>query len=200
MGFDAAPDRACLQKGDPAVTRIAELEPASMSGEQRRIYEEIGAGPRGRVAGPLSVWLHRPGLADPAQKLGRYVRYETALPARLSELAILVTARLWGSEYEWQAHKGHALKAGLSPKTVEAIRAKRRPDFETDDEAVVYDFAVSLDRERRVPDALYRRAVAILKEDGVVDLVGILGYYTLISMTINAFEIAPPPGQGRELD
>jgi 4-carboxymuconolactone decarboxylase len=170
-----------------------------MSGEQRRIYEEIRAGPRGRVAGPLSVWLHRPGLADPAQKLGRYVRYETALPPRLSELAILVTARLWGAEYEWQAHKGHALKAGLSPETVEAIRAKRRPDFETDDEAAIYDFALALNLERRVPDALYRRAVGVLKQDGVVDLVGVLGYYTLISMTVNAFEIAAP-GQAPELD
>ncbi|HSM20242.1 MAG TPA: hypothetical protein VK844_07740, partial [Hyphomicrobiales bacterium] len=100
--------RAILSPRRKAVftmTRIKQLDPAAMSAEQRRIHDEIKAGPRGRVGGPLSVWLRRPGLADPAQKLGLYARYGTALPARLSELAILVTARLWGSVYEWQAHK-----------------------------------------------------------------------------------------------
>lgn len=171
-----------------------------MTSDQRRIFDEIAAGPRGGVRGPLAVWLHRPGLADPAQKLGRYVRYESALPQRLSELAILITARLWGSDYEWQVHKDIALKAGLARETVEAIRSGKRPRFEKDDEAVVHDLATSLHEERRVPDALYARAVAILGQDEVVDLVGILGYYTLISMTINAFEIPPPRDRGRKLD
>ena len=182
------------------MTRIPDLDPRTMTGEQRRIFDEISAGPRGRVGGPLAVWLRRPGLADPAQKLGQYARYDSALPARLSELAILVTARLWGSEYEWHAHKAIALKAGLSPRIVEAIRANKKPVFEKDDEAVVHDFAMSLNLERRVGDELYARALAILGQDRVVDLVGVLGYYTLISMTINAFEIAAPQDQGPELD
>lgn len=189
-----------LKKGRHTVTRIAELKPAAMSGEQRRIFEEIRSGPRGGVRGPLAVWLHRPGLADPAQRLGRYARYDSALPPRLSELAILITARIWGAEYEWQAHKDIALKAGLAPEIVEAVRARKKPAFEKDDEAVVHDFVLSLNLERRVTDDLYARAVAILGEDRIVDLVGVLGYYTLISMTINAFEIAAPEGRRPELD
>jgi 4-carboxymuconolactone decarboxylase len=181
------------------MSRIADLNPATLSEAQKRVYDAIVAGPRGQVRGPLAVWLHRPELASRAQALGQYCRYETSLPARLSELAILVMGRHWNAEFEWWAHKPIALKAGLDAGVVEAIRTGTEPAFDNADEAVVYEFVRALHDRKQVPDALYRRAVEALGEGGVVDLVGIIGYYTLISVTIQAFEVAPPDGEPLEL-
>jgi 4-carboxymuconolactone decarboxylase len=146
------------------------------------------------------VWLHRPELAHHAQALGRYCRYETVLPPRLSELAILVVARVWGSEYEWYAHKPIALEAGVSRDVVEAIRAHAAPVFADRAEAAIYGFLIDLHRDRKVSDAVYAEAVAQLGEAGVIDLVGLAGYYTLISMTINVFQVTQPAGVPDELD
>jgi len=178
--------------------RIADLDPKQMTAAQRSAHHAIVSGPRGAVRGPLAVWLHRPELAYTAQALGRYCRYETSLPPRLSELAILVLARVWGSEYEWYVHKPLALQAGVSPQIVEAIR-NETPVFGDAAEAAVYTFLVDLHRDRKVSDAMYAEAVAQLGEAGVIDLVGIAGYYTLISMTINVFEVAPPADVPNEL-
>ncbi len=162
---------------------------SSMNENQRRIYDEIIMGRRGHIPLPLQVWLHSPELAGRAQKLGEFVRYETSLPARLSELAILVLARYWTAQYEWDIHKGEALKAGLDPTIIDAIAAHQQPHFALSDEQVVYDFAVALNENHHVPDDIYHMAVETLSEQGVVELVGLLGYYTLISMTLNVFEI-----------
>jgi 4-carboxymuconolactone decarboxylase len=176
------------------MTRIPDLDPAEMSTEQRTVYDAIATGPRKGVRGPLAVWLHRPELARHAQALGRYCRYETMLPPRLSELAILTLARIWGAEYEWYAHQPIAIKAGVSPEIAEAIRIGQPPHFAHADEALIHEFIVTLHRDRKVDDALYSRAVAVLSAQGVVDLVGIAGYYTLISMTINVFQVPIPEG------
>ncbi|MGF1631203.1 MAG: carboxymuconolactone decarboxylase family protein [Kiloniellaceae bacterium] len=181
------------------MTRLAPPEPAAMTPEQRRVYDAIASGPRGQVRGPLAVWLHRPSLAGPAQTLGQYCRYGSSLPPRLSELAVLVTAKVWRAEFEWWAHKQHALKAGLASAAIDAIRDGEDPVFESAEESVVYRFSTILNRERAVPDALYREAVDLLGEGGVVDLTGILGYYALISMTLKVFEIEPPAEARREL-
>ncbi|WP_083387228.1 carboxymuconolactone decarboxylase family protein [Salinicola sp. MIT1003] len=173
------------------MTRLSPPDQASLDQEQRRIYEAIMSSPRGRVGGPLALWLHRPELADRAQALGRYCRYETLLSARLSELVILVTARVWGAEYEWQAHEPKAREAGLPDAVIEAIRVNIEPDFEHHDEYVVYHFSREMQLKRRVDDRLYHEAVDVLGDMAVVDLVGVLGYYGLISMTINAFDVAP---------
>jgi 4-carboxymuconolactone decarboxylase len=180
--------------------RIPDLDPAAMDQAQRRVYDDIMAGPRKAVGGPLAVWLRRPQLADHAQALGRYCRYETSLPPRLSELAILTLARIWGAEYEWYAHAPIALEAGVAPALVEAIRTHATPVFTRRDEELVHTLLVALHRERQVSDALYARAVAELGENGLVDLVGLAGYYTLISMTINVFEVRPPAGTPNQLD
>lgn len=180
--------------------RIADLDPDSLTPEQRTVYDAIASGPRKGVRGPLAVWLHNPALAQQAQALGRYCRYDTSLAPRLSELAILVIARVWSSEYEWYAHKPFALEAGVSPEIVEAIRTHCPPTFTHDDESAVYDFITELHRERKVSDATYARAVGLLGETGVIDLTGIAGYYTLISMTINVFQVAQPAGAPNELD
>jgi len=171
----------------------------ALNEEQRQVYNAVAQGPRGGVRGPLALWLHRPHFAGYAQALGGYCRYNTALEPRLSELAILVTARAWTSEYEWFAHKTIAVEAGLPPDTVEAIRRGEDPNFVRDDEAAVHDFSRELHTKRKVGDATYRRAVQILGSDRVVDLVGLLGYYTLISMTINVFEIPLPEGEPEQL-
>lgn len=181
------------------MARIAIPDKDKMTGAQRRVYDAIVSGPRGRVEGPLAVWLRRPELAARAQALGQYARYDSGLPPRLSELAILATARAWTAQFEWWAHRDIALKQGVAPHIVEAIRRDEEPEFEKDDERVVYAFAMALHRQRKVPDALYCEAVAALGEDLVVDLVGVLGYYTLISMTINAFEVDIPDGSPPQL-
>lgn len=173
--------------------RLSAPDPASYDWRQSEVSEAIASGPRGGVRGPLAVWLHRPELAARAQDLGRYCRYDTVLGDKLSELAILVTGRIFGSEYEWQVHKGFALKAGLSPDVIEAIRQNRRPEFDEPAQELVHDIARAAHEQRNVDDALYARAVALIGEPALVDLVGLLGYYTLISLTINVFKV-PPPG------
>lgn len=173
------------------VQRLPAPDPATYDARQQEIHDAIASGPRGGVRGPLAVWLHRPELAARAQDLGRYCRYDTVLDAKLSELAILVTGRVFGSEYEWQIHKEHALKAGLTPEIIEAIRLNRRPDFKDRAEEVVHDVARAALETRQVDDALYARAIEVLGEAALVDLAGMLGYYTLISLTINIFQVPP---------
>ena len=172
---------------------------SQLDAAQRKVYDDIVAGPRGEVVGPLGVWLWRPELADRAQRLGAYARYGTSLRPVLSELAILVVARTWGSEFEWLVHKPIALAAGVSPDAVEAIRTGRTPLLPDPAQSAVYGFCAALLRDHQVDDALYAGAVSALGEEGVVDLVGILGYYSLISMTINAFRVPPPKGAVPEL-
>jgi 4-carboxymuconolactone decarboxylase len=179
--------------------RIEPLQPGQMSAEQQRIHDLIASGPRGRVRGPLAVWLHRPGLAEPAQALGRYCRYDTSLPPRLSEWAILVLAKLWQSEFEWWAHKPMALKGGVSPAMIDALRDGQPIPYANADEALVHEFLMTLHAQRRIPDALYQKAVVALGETGIIDLVGIAGYYTLVSMTLNVFDVQPPEGEPVEL-
>ncbi|MBB3013220.1 carboxymuconolactone decarboxylase family protein [Cupriavidus alkaliphilus] len=179
--------------------RLKPLKPEELTPEQQEVHAAIASGPRGQVRGPLAMWLHRPGLANRAQALGQYCRYDSSLPPRLSELAILVMARTWMSEFEWWAHKPIALKAGVAEEVVEAIRTGQEPVSGNEDEQVIYEFLTVLHATRNVPDALYQRAMVVLGKDRVVDLVGLAGYYTLISMTINVFGVVPPDGSAPEL-
>lgn len=172
--------------------RIAPLDPATLTDEQRPVHDAIVAGPRGRVEGPLRVWLESPALADRAQALGAFCRYDSALPPRLSELAIIVTGAFWRAGFEFFVHAALAEKAGISPAAIEAIRTGDKPVFEQDDERAVHAFAQELLTTRRASDATYARAKDVLGTRGVVDLVGIIGYYGLISLTINAFEVDVP--------
>lgn len=169
--------------------RIAAPEPETHDEAQRRVAAAVASGPRGSVRGPIAVWLHRPELADRAQALGAYCRYQSTLPPRLSELAILVTAKVWHAGYEWRAHAPMALAGGLAAEPVEALRVGQAPLFAHEDEAALYDFAVELNLHRRISDAVWERAERCLGTAGLVDLIGVLGYYSLISMTINAVRI-----------
>jgi 4-carboxymuconolactone decarboxylase len=176
------------------MSRVHDLDLSKLGPEQRRVHDEIAAGPRGAVKGPLRVWLESATLADKAQALGAFCRFGTSLPPRLSELAILVTGAFWQARFEWHAHAPIALQAGLDADAIEAIRTGRTPQLTRQDEAAVYAFAQELTQTRRVSDLTYARAQQLLGLTAVVELVGILGYYTLISMTINAFEVPLPPG------
>lgn len=179
--------------------RVRDLRPEEMSAAQRRVVDATVAGKRGRIPAPLRAWLHSPEFADRAQHLGAFVRYDTTLGPALSELAILVTARAWTAQYEWYAHKREALKAGVDPAVIAAIAARRTPDLPDAKARLVYDYAMALHTARRVPQTLHEEAVRLLGETGTVELVGLLGYYTLISMTLNAFEVGLPEGEQPEL-
>jgi 4-carboxymuconolactone decarboxylase len=174
--------------------RLPDIVVEELSPEQRRVHDAILAGPRGIVEGPLRVWLNSPDLADRAQALGAFCRYGTVLPARLSELAIITTGAYWRAGFEWAVHAPIAIEAGLDAKVVEAIRTGGQPKLERSDEAEVHAFAHELLHQRRVSEATYRRAERELGARALVDLVGILGYYGLISMTIVAFEVPLPEG------
>jgi 4-carboxymuconolactone decarboxylase len=160
-----------------------------MTAAQRAVAETILDGPCGRIEGPLRVWLHNPELADRAQALGAYCRYGTSLEPRLSELAIVITGGHWRAGFEWQVHAPLAIAAGIDPAAMEMIRLGSSPVLARPDEQAVFDFATELLRDRTVTDQVYRRAIAILGAAAVIDLVGILGYYGLISMTIDAFAV-----------
>ena len=174
--------------------RVPELVPAHMTAAQRRVHDAIAAGPRGRVEGPLRVWLQSPDFADRAQALGAFCRFGGSLPPQISELAILVTAAFWRAPFEWYAHAPLALRAGIDPTVIEAIRTGTAPQVSRADQAATHALARELTETHRVSDHTYHRAVAALGLPAVVELVGLIGYYTLVAMTINAFEVPLPPG------
>jgi 4-carboxymuconolactone decarboxylase len=174
--------------------RAPDIAYENLSTEQRKVHDTIVAGPRGRIEGPLKVWLASPDLAERAQELGVFCRYQTSLPPRLSELAILIVGAFWRAGYEWHAHAPLARKAGLDPGAIEAIRTGKTPQLVRADEAALYDFARELLEHHRVKETTYARALTELGIQQLVELVGILGYYGLISMTINAFDVALPSG------
>ena len=179
--------------------RLTPPDPAAYTAEQRRVHDAIASGPRGRVRGPLAIWLHRPELAEAAQALGGYCRYGASLSPRLSSLAVLTLARLWAAEFQWYAYKPQALKAGLDPAVIESLRAGRTPDFADPTEAIVHRVITELGTVHRISDATYAEAVQVLGEGELVDLVGLAGYATLVAMTVNAFAIALPDGEAEEL-
>ena len=176
--------------------RLPLIDEQRMTDAQRALMQAIRSGPRGASItprGPFAVWLHAPEFGQLAQALGGHCRYRTALPPRLSEFAILCTARLWRAQYEWFAHAPIAEKAGVKPKTIQALRAGRKPASAPKDERALYDFIQELYKTNRVSDRTYKRVHALLGDAATVELVGILGYYVMISMTLNVFRMMPPP-------
>lgn len=167
-----------------------------MKPDQRAVYAQTVAGRRGSVPANVMVWLKSPDLAARAQKLGELVRYDTSLKPRHSELAIMVVARRWQAQYEWAVHVAEARKAGLPDALVESIRVGETPTFTEPVDRVVYEFAMAVMEHGRVSDDRYRAAVLDLGERAVVELVALLGYYTLVAFTLNVFEI-PAPGGSR---
>lgn len=178
-------------------SRFAPLDTATLTDAQRAVVAEVQRGRRGTVPANVVAWLPNPELARRAASLGELVRYETALPPRWSELAILVVARRWSCAYEWAVHVGEALRAGLEPEIIEVVgRDVAKPALEGLD-AVVHAFARELVTTGRVSDQRYDDALEALGEVVVVDLIGLVGYYTLVAFTLNAREVAPPDGAPR---
>jgi 4-carboxymuconolactone decarboxylase len=171
------------------MARLQTIENKYMTERQKQIHDEIVSGPRGRVRGPLAIWLYRPELADRAQKLGQYCRYDTSLEPRLSELAILTTARIWDAAFEWQAHVPHALAGGLDSSIIDSLATDQTPNFTSEDEEIIYRVTREINITKQLSDNTYNQAVKILGVEATVDLIGLLGYYALISMTIKAFDI-----------
>ena len=174
------------------VTRYPPLAPEAMTPEQKAMYDGIMAGPRHSIEGPFNAWLRSPVLGDRLQRVGEYLRFNTTVPHNLNEFAILITAVEWNSGFEWYAHYPLAMKAGLEPGIATDLQEGRRPASMTADETLVYDFATQLHRRHQVTDTVFAAAVKRFGEQGVTDLVALLGYYGLVSMTLNVAEVAPP--------
>jgi 4-carboxymuconolactone decarboxylase len=174
--------------------RISLPSPDTMNPEQRAVYDRIVSGPRGKIQGPLRAALHNAELADKWQALGALLRYGTTLPPRLSEIAILVTGRACNSPFEWYAHRPEGEKAGIEQPVIEALLAQTVPPGMSEDDAAVYHYAVELNRHNSVSASTYAEALRRFGERGVVELTALIGYYTMVAMTLNCHEIPLPDG------
>jgi 4-carboxymuconolactone decarboxylase len=173
------------------------LPPESMTAEQQRVAEAIKSGPRAGstgLRGPFEALLQSPGLADPAQHLGAHVRFGSSLPTALNEMAIILVARRWTAQFEWYAHREMAEQAGLDPAIADAIAAGRHPDLDAD-AAAVYEFAVELLERGDVSDERFDAVVSRWGKRGAVDLIGAVGYYTLVSFVLNVDRYPVPGGE-----
>jgi 4-carboxymuconolactone decarboxylase len=179
--------------------RLGPLPDEQMSAAQRGAAQAIIDGPRGALYGPFVPLLRSPELMENAQRMGEYLRYRSAIGTRLSELAILVTARQWNQKVEWAIHAPIAVQSGIRADMVKAIAARRKPLALLEDEAAVYEFCIELHQLKRVTDQTYARALALFGEHGVVDLMGINGYYTFLAMVMNTAQTAVPPSAAAPL-
>ena len=177
-----------------AQDRLPPIPAEKMTAEQQKAVADFKAARGAELSGPFYPLLRSPEVMTRARAMGDYLRYNSALPPRLSEFVILITASQWAQQYEWAIHHPIALKEGVSPETATAIAEGHRPSRMTDDEEALYDFVVELQRTHAVSDATYARALARFGERGVVDTVGIVGYYTMLAMTLNTFRTPAPPG------
>jgi 4-carboxymuconolactone decarboxylase len=179
--------------------RLKLLSPGEMSDDQRATYDESVASKRGSPPPPMMAWLASPEMARHATRLGAFLRYDTSLTPALSELAILVTARHWTAHFEWYAHKKMALDGGLDPSIIEDIKNRRTPSFAEPKARVIYDVAKSLHEAKGLSQPLYDEATQLLGERGLVEIIGLCGYYTMVSMTLNTYQFPLPDGEVSEL-
>jgi 4-carboxymuconolactone decarboxylase len=186
------PGRA--QDASRDITRFAPLKADELAPAQKAWADVIAVPPRNAKFGspPYRAYIRNPELAPKLSALSDYLRWNTTLPPRLSELAILITARQWTAQYEWHAHYTLGLKAGLDVKIIDDIAAGRRPENMREDEAALYDLATALYRDKKVTDAVYKAAVGKFGERGVMDIIGIIGYYGLVSMTLITMQAGAP--------
>jgi 4-carboxymuconolactone decarboxylase len=169
-----------------AEERLPVIPPTQYSAEQKQAAAEFEAARKVPVFGPFEPLMHSPLVMSQARAMGDYLRYKSAMGNTLSELLILMTAREWTQDYEWSVHYPIALKAGIKQEVADAIAAGRRPVALSGDEELVYDFASELMRNKQVSNATFDRAKARFGSKGVVDMTGIVGYYTFLAMQLNA--------------
>jgi len=180
--------------------RLPAIPPEQLTPEQKKVLDSLQSGPRGAgVRGPFHALLRSPELCDLVQRVGAYVRFGTSLPAKLNELAICMAGRKWTAQYEFYAHRRLAIQAGLKPEIVDAVAAGTRPPGMDADEAAVYDFATALLSTGQVSDVNYEGVKSRFGERGVMDLVGAVGYYSMVSMVLNVAQVPLPPGEAPPL-
>jgi 4-carboxymuconolactone decarboxylase len=173
--------------------RFAPLSEDTMTPDQKRVAQGIASGPRGSwQRGPFKALLRSPEIADRVQKVGEFVRFKSSIEPRLNELAIILCARKWTAQYEWYAHRELAMKAGLKPEIADAIAEGKRPANMQADEAIVYDFAHQLLHTGQVSDAAFDAVKEKFGEQGVIDLIGAVGYYTIVSFVLNVDRVPLP--------
>ena len=170
-----------------------------MTDEQKTMTTNVLNGPRRNLGGPFNVLLRSPEMGDLTQKLGEYSRFRPSVPAKLRELAIIVTARHWTAQFEWYAHRQAAAQAGLAEPIIKAIADRKRPTGMQPDEEAVYNFASELLETSKVSDATFKAAVDKFGEKGVVDIIGVMGYYQMVSMLLNVDRYPLPAGVTPEL-
>jgi 4-carboxymuconolactone decarboxylase len=177
------------------MSRIPELNSESLSEQQRAVVDLITSGPHARVIGPYPAWLQSPELAKRARSLSEYLRFQSTPSKRLAEIAILITGRHWNAEFEFYAHAELARKAGVEEPIIQAIAAGKRPESLNRDDEIVYDLCTEMLETRRITDATYKRALDAFGMQTLVELVAIMGYYCMVSITLNAFEAPLPAGE-----
>jgi len=175
--------------------RLPAIPEAARTPAQAAVAAAIMAGPRGSIRGPFAALMRSPTVADRVQSLGAYLRFDSSIPPALNELAILVTARHWTAQYEWYAHHRLAMQAGLPPAIAAAIAERREPPAMDADQRLVWGFCTELYRDRGVSDATYAATVARFGEQGVIDLIAVSGYYSLVSMVLNVSRVPLPEGE-----
>ena len=177
------------------MSRYREISVAEMNPAQKRVHDMIVSGRRGRFGGPFELLIRAPEICEHLSRLGEHLRWGTSLPARLSELAICVTAQHLRAQYEWFAHAPLAVEAGVPAAAIEAIRTGGTPQFAAQDEALVYRTCREIIDTRRLSDASFTEVVDAFGEAGLVEIVALIGYYTAIGNTLNVFQVALPAGQ-----
>jgi 4-carboxymuconolactone decarboxylase len=193
-------DAARIEKQEETKMRLKLLSPGEMNADQKQTYDEAVAGKRGKPPAPMMAWLNSPEMARHATRLGETLRFNTMFAAKLSEIAILVTARHFTAHYEWFAHKRLALAGGMNPAIIEAIRDRRTPVFDDAQGKTIYEVSKSLHEGHGLSKALYAEAVEVLTERGLTEIIGLCGYYTLVSLTLNTFEFGLPEGEVSDLE
>ena len=179
--------------------RFKPLKWDEMTPAQKTMMEHLFAGERRGAGGPFNVLLRSPEMGDLAQQFGASMRFHSSLPKKLNEMAIIITARHWTAQYEWTAHRKAAAEAGLSESIIQAIAAGKRPSSMDPAETVVYNFGSELLNTKQVSDPMFKAAVDKFGERGVVDLIGVMGYYQLVSMLLNVDRYPLAPGEKPEL-
>jgi 4-carboxymuconolactone decarboxylase len=187
--------RSIVLRGD----RFKPLTYDTMTPAQKTMLENLIAGPRSGANGPFNVLLRSPEMGDIAQKFGASMRFNSSIPPRLNEMAIIITARYWTSQYEWYAHHRAALQAGLNPAIADAIAAGKRPASMQKDEEVVYTFCTELLNTKQVSDATFAATKALVGERGIVDLIGVMSWYQMVSALLNTDRYPLPEGVAAEL-
>lgn len=177
----------------PGAERMPPLHPDSMDDAQKAAAQELIAGPRGGVKGPFIPLMRSPELMSRLQKVGEYLRFQSALETRVNEFVMLVVSRHWTQQFEWFVHYPLALKAGVKREALDALAEGRRPTGMADDEEIAYDLCDELFRTHGVCDTTYRRAVGKFGERGVLDMLGLVGYFSTVSMIMNVAHTPPQP-------